>query len=200
MVDGAAALLTMIVGFQRGGIWSSQRGANIVDGGAPYYAVYETSDGRFVSIGAMEEKFYELLLLKLGLKDDADMRPHTDRSKWDYQREQFRACFLTRSRDQWCELLEGTDTCFAPVLTIDEASSHPHLKARQTYIDLHGVNQPAPNPRFSHTPSVSTAPPASLGQHSREILTDWGISAEMVEELCKNNIVFQAGQSTQSQR
>ncbi|MBB5055148.1 alpha-methylacyl-CoA racemase [Afipia massiliensis] len=192
MVDGAAALLTMVVGFQRGGIWSSQRGDNIVDGGAPYYAAYETSDGRFVSIGAMEEKFYELLLTKLNLGDDANMRPHTDRSRWEYQRDRFKACFLTRSRDEWCAVLEGTDTCFAPVLTIDEASSHPHLKARKTYVDLNGVNQPAPNPRFSVTPSASSMPPASLGQHSREVLADWGIASEAIEKLCSSSVVFQA--------
>jgi alpha-methylacyl-CoA racemase len=192
MVDGAAALLTMIVGFQRGGIWSSDRGNNIVDGGAPYYATYETSDGRYVSIGAMEDKFYDILIGKLGLSDDANMRPHTDRSRWDYQRERFKVCFLTRSRDEWCALLEGTDTCFAPVLTIDEASSHPHLKARQTYVDLNGVNQPAPNPRFSATKPAPSAPPAELGQHSREVLADWGITSEAIEKLCRSEVVFQA--------
>lgn len=191
MVDGAAALLTMVVGFRRGGIWSSERGDNIVDGGAPYYAAYETSDGKFVAIGAMEHKFYDLLLLKLGLDDDANMRPHTDRSRWDYQRKTFAACFLTRSRDEWCALLEGTDTCFAPVLTVDEAGAHPHLKARQTYIDLNGVNQPAPNPRFSATQHTQAMPPATLGQHSCEVLADWGIAPDRIEELCRSDIVFQ---------
>lgn len=192
MVDGAAALLTMVVGFQRGGMWSPKRGDNLVDGGAPYYAAYETSDGRFVSIGAMEDKFYELLLSKLGLTNDVNMRPHTDRSRWGYQRERFKSCFLTRSRDEWCALLEGTDTCFAPVLTIEEASNHPHLRSRQTYIDLNGVNQPAPNPRFSETKPASTRPPAELGQHSREVLADWGISQESIDKLCRSSVVFQA--------
>jgi alpha-methylacyl-CoA racemase len=192
MVDGAAALLTMVVGFHRGGIWSSNRGDNIVDGGAPYYAAYETADRRFVAIGAMEEKFYELLLAKLDLNKDANMRPHTDRSRWDYQRERFSACFKTRSRDQWCALLEGTDTCFAPVLTIDEASDHPHLKARQTYIDLNGVNQPAPNPRFNVSRAELSVPPAALGEHSREVLSDWGIAPETIDRLCETGVVFQA--------
>ncbi len=191
MVDGAAALLTMVVGFQRGGIWSSQRGDNIVDGGAPYYATYETSDGRFVSIGAMEDKFYELLLLKLGLANDANMRPHTDRSRWDYQRQRFKSCFLSRSRNEWCALLEGTDTCFAPVLTIDEASRHPHLQARETYVSLNGVTQPAPNPRFSVTKPAPTVPPAEIGQHSREVLADWGIPPEEIERLCETETIFQ---------
>lgn len=192
MVDGAAALLTMIVGFRRGGIWSSERGDNIVDGGAPYYAAYETSDRKYVSIGAMEDKFYELLLSKLGLTDDQEMRPHTDRSKWAYQREKLKKCFLTRSRDEWCDLLEGTDTCFAPVLTMDEASSHPHLKARQTYVDMNGVNQPGPNPRFSLTKPAASMAPAELGQHSRQILADWGLPSDAVDELCRSKVVFQA--------
>lgn len=193
MVDGAAALLTMVVGFRRGGVWSSERGDNIVDGGAPYYAAYETSDRKYVSIGAMEDKFYELLLSKLGLADDHEMRPHTDRSKWAYQREQFKKCFLTRSRDEWCDLLEGTDTCFAPVLTMDEASSHPHLKARQTYVDMNGVNQPGPNPRFSLAKPAASIAPAELGQHSRQILADWGVPSDAVDELCRSKVVFQAG-------
>jgi alpha-methylacyl-CoA racemase len=192
MVDGAAALLTMVVGFERGGIWSAERGDNIVDGGAPYYAAYATSDGKFVTIGAMEHKFYDLLLLKLGLAEDAQMRPHTDRSRWDYQRRRFAACFQMRSRDEWCTLLEGTDTCFAPVLTIQEASTHPHLKARQTYVDLNGVNQPAPNPRFSATKHTHVVPPAALGQHSCEVLADWGIPPETIDKLCNSNIVFQS--------
>ncbi|MBN8980769.1 MAG: CoA transferase, partial [Rhizobiales bacterium] len=107
MVDGAAALLTMVVGFQRGGIWSMQRGDNIVDGGAPYYATYETADARYVAIGAMEHKFYDLLLEKLDLSDDEKMRPHTDRSLWSHQREKFSTIFKQRSRDEWCAILEG---------------------------------------------------------------------------------------------
>lgn len=193
MVDGAAALLTMVVGFQRGGIWSTQRGDNIVDGGAPYYAAYETLDKKYISIGAMEDKFYEVLLSKLDLSNDANMRPHTDRSKWAYQRERFTACFRSRSRDEWCALLERTDTCFAPVLTMEEAGEHPHLKARQTYTDLHGVNQPAPNPRFSVTKPENEIPPAALGQHSREVLADWGIPKGRIEELCQSAVVFQSG-------
>jgi alpha-methylacyl-CoA racemase len=141
----------------------------------------------------MEEKFYELLLSKLGLADDREMRPHTDRSKWGYQRERFRKCFLTRSRDEWCDLLEGTDTCFAPVLTMDEASNHPHIKARRTYVDMNGVNQPGPNPRFSLTEPAASIAPAEFGQHSRQVLTDWGIPVETVDELCRSNVVFQAG-------
>lgn len=192
MVDGAAALLTMVVGFQRGGIWSSRRGDNFVDGGAPYYGAYETSDGRYVAIGAMEDKFYELLLVKLGLADDPMMRPHTDRARWAHQRERLAACFKAKSRDAWCALLEGTDTCFAPVLTMEEAGNHPHIRARQTYADLHGVNQPAPCPRFSATKPSTSIPPATLGEHSRDVLADWGLPAEAIDDLCRAKVVFQA--------
>jgi alpha-methylacyl-CoA racemase len=191
MVDGAAGLLTMVVGFQRAGIWSDKRGDNIVDGGAPYYAVYETSDGRYVSIGAMEDKFYALLLDKLGLSGDVRMMPHTDRSLWDYQRETFSACFRKKTRDQWCEVLEGTDTCFAPVLTMAEAHKHPHLKARQTYARLHGVDQPGPNPRFSVTSPESSIPPAALGEHSRRVLSGWGFSDATIDELLFQKVVVQ---------
>lgn len=191
MVDGAASLLTMVVGFQRAGIWSDQRGDNIVDGGAPYYAVYQTADGRYVSIGAMEHKFYKLLLEKLGLSDDSGMNPHTDRSRWEYQRATFAACFLRKTRDEWCALLEGTDTCFAPVLTMAEAPNHPHLKARQTYTDLHDVSQPAPNPRFSLTKSEGSTPPAALGEHSREVLMDWGFSHTAIADLLRHGTVVQ---------
>jgi alpha-methylacyl-CoA racemase len=191
MVDGAAALLTMVVGFQRAGIWSSRRGDNLVDGGAPYYSVYETADGRYVSIGAIEKKFYELLLTKLELSGDPQMRPQNDRSRWDDQRNKLASVFKTRTRDEWCTLLEGTDTCFAPVLSIEEASSHPHLKARQTYADIHGVNQPAPCPRFSLSQPLHPVPPASPGEHSRSALTSWGFSDATIDELCRDNIVLQ---------
>jgi alpha-methylacyl-CoA racemase len=191
MVDGAAGLLTMVVGFQRAGIWSDKRGDNIVDGGAPYYAVYETSDGRYVSIGAMEDKFYALLVDKLGLANDVRMKPHTDRSLWDYQRETFSACFRKKTRDQWCTILEGSDTCFAPVLSMAEAHEHPHLKARRTYATLHGVNQPAPNPRFGVTQPTSEIPPAVSGEHTRSVLGRWGFSDGAIDELLHQRVVVQ---------
>jgi alpha-methylacyl-CoA racemase len=198
MIDGAASLLTMVVGFQRAGIWSSHRGDNIVDGGAPYYAAYETADGRYVSIGAIEDKFYELLLAKLELEDDPQMSSHNDRSRWDYQRDKFSSVFKTRARDAWCALLEGTDTCFAPVLSLEEASSHPHIKSRQTYADIHGVNQPAPSPRFSLSQPQHSIPPASLGEHSRSVLSTWGFSNDEIDKLCDNGIVFQRSDAMDS--
>ena len=193
MVDGAAALSTMVVGFQRSGIWSSKRGDNIVDGGAPYYRTYETSDGRYVSIGAIEEKFYDMLLSKLGVSNDPQMRPHTDRNLWPHQRAVIASKIKGKTRDDWCHLLEYTDTCFAPVLTLGEACDHPHLKARETFIDLNGVNQPAPNPRFSVTkPSVS-CPPSETGEHTRSVLMDWGFDNDKIDELSRNKVIFQHG-------
>jgi alpha-methylacyl-CoA racemase len=192
MVDGAAALLTMVVGFQRAGIWSMERGDNIVDGGAPYYSTYETSDNRYVAIGAMEQKFYDLLLQKLDLLADEKMRPHTDRSLWSYQRERFASTFRQRSRDEWCAVLEGTDTCFSPVLSIAEAANHPHIKSRKTYREMNGVVQPAPNPRFSSAPEPLPSPPAALGQHSSEVLHEFGVSSDEIAALLKAGVAFQA--------
>lgn len=198
MVDGAAALLTMVVGFRRGGIWSESRGDNIVDGGAPYYATYETSDNKYIAIGAMEQKFYDLLLQKLDLSDDAKMRPHTDRSLWSYQREKFAAIFKQRSRLEWCELLEGTDTCFSPVLSIDEAADHPHIKARGTYRRMNDVVQPAPNPRFSLATDFDPMAPAALGEHSSEVLREFGLPSAEIEALIESGTVFQMGEDKSS--
>lgn len=191
MVDGAAGLMTMIAGFQRAGIWTENRGDNIVDGGAPYYAAYETADGRYVAIGAIEDKFYGLLLDKLGLTDDAMMTPHTDRSRWDYQRKRFAACFRSRTRGEWCDRLEGSDTCFSPVLSIAEAADHPHIKARLTYRDIDGVNQPAPAPRFSASIPDLPSAPADLGGNSREVLARWGFGADEIDGWLRDGVVMQ---------
>lgn len=191
MVDGAAALMTMVVGFHRAGMWSWGRGDNIVDGGAPYYSAYKTADGHYVSIGATEEKFYELLLEKLGLSDAPKMRPHTDRVLWDHQRAVISARIKTRTRQEWCDLLEGTDVCFAPVLTMEEVCDHPHIKARRTYVDLNGVNQRAPNPYFSLTKPHVPSPPAKAGPHSRLVLSKCGFEEDTIDELCRSGVVFQ---------
>ncbi len=191
MVDGAAALATMVVGFQRAGIWTDRRGDNIVDGGAPYYATYETADGRHVALGAMEKKFYALLLEKLGLADDAGMTPHTDRARWPYQRRILAERFKTGTRDEWCALLEGTDACFAPVLSFDEAAAHPHLSARRTFADINGVSQPAPAPRLSRTQPTPGAPPAVAGEHSTELLRAFGFDETQIAALLQQGVVVQ---------
>ncbi|AEA27638.1 CaiB/BaiF CoA transferase family protein [Pseudonocardia benzenivorans] len=176
MTDGVAALSASIVGFTNMGVWRPERESNFLDGGAPYYDSYETSDGRHVTIGSIEPQFYALLLDKLGL--DAAEWPQDDRRRWPELHARLAEIFRGRTRDEWCELLEGTDVCFAPVLGFDEAPKHPHLAARGTYVEEHGMLQPAPVPRFSRTPGAIQTPPCSPGQHTREVLADWGFTSE----------------------
>jgi alpha-methylacyl-CoA racemase len=152
MVDGAALQFAMIMGFRAQGFWSDKRESNLLDGGAPFYDTYETADGRWVSIGALEPQFYAELLTRLGL--DADDWPQYDRGRWHLLRERFTEIFMTKTRDEWTEALGGTDACFAPVLTPDEAAAHPQNSARAVYQEVDGVLQPSPAPRFSRTPAA----------------------------------------------
>lgn len=182
MVDGVALLGSLFYGLLQAGLWSDRRGANELDGGAPWYGTYRTRDGSWIAIGPVERRFYELMLEKLGLDDPAlkDRAP----SNWEYLRQAFEAAFATRDRDEWCRLLEGTDICFAPVLSLGEAPNHPHLAARATFVEFDGVLHPAPAPRFSRTESAIQGPPPAVGEHSRAILAGWGFSeAEIAETL-----------------
>lgn len=159
MVDGAALLMSMMWGFRAKGLWSGDRGENYLDTGAPYYDVYETSDGRFIAIGSIEPQFYRRLLELTGLDRDPAFQQQ-NRPEWvEQQRDRLTAIFRTKTRQAWCELMEGTDVCFAPVLDFDEAPAHPHNRERQTFIELAGVMQPAPAPRFSATPAPSPRAP-----------------------------------------
>jgi alpha-methylacyl-CoA racemase len=180
MVDGAALLSTMIVGLVEKGLWKLEREANLLDGGAHFYDLYETADGEHVAIGSIEPQFYAELLQLLGL--DPSEYPQ-DRERWAELSERMEAVFKTRTRAEWVGLLEGTDVCFAPVLDFAEAAEHPHLKARETYVEAFGTVQPAPAPRFSRTPGEISSPPSIPGQHSREILGDWGFAASEIEAL-----------------
>jgi alpha-methylacyl-CoA racemase len=175
MVDGSAILMTMIWGFRALGIWGD-RGTNVLDTGAPFYDTYETADGKFVSVGALEPQFYRELLERTGLLGEVDPARQMDQSAWPELRERLTAVFRSKTRDEWCELLDGTDACFAPVLTMDEAAEHPHLVARHTIVTEQGVAQPAPAPRFSRTPGAIRRPPAWPGQHTDEALADWGFA------------------------
>jgi alpha-methylacyl-CoA racemase len=192
MIDGASALLTMIVGFHRAGLWSDNRGENILDGGAPFYRTYRTADDKFVAIGAVEPKFYHLLLEKIGLADNPDMHPQMDRSKWPLQAEKMAAVIERFTRDEWCSRLEHEDVCFAPVLSLCEAHDHPHIKARQTYADYHGINQPAFAPRFDRTVPSTPAEPCSPGQHSRLVLNEWQFSSAEIDQLIKSGVIVQS--------
>jgi alpha-methylacyl-CoA racemase len=182
MVDGAASLLTAIYGMHGSGSWSLDRGTNILDTGAHFYGTYECSDGKWISIGSIEAKFHQELLEKLGL-DPSDIPDRMDRARWVEHKKRLTGLFLSKSRDEWCAIMEGSDVCFAPVLSMAEAPEHPHNKARGTFVEIDGVVQPGPAPRFSRTPGQVQSPPADPGQHSDEILADWGWSAERVAVL-----------------
>jgi alpha-methylacyl-CoA racemase len=174
MVDGVTAMMGLVISWRRAGLWSLARADNFVDGGAPYYSTYKTGDGLYVAIGAMEEKFYDLLLDKLGISGIRHMRPHTDRELWPEQRKIFQATFATKTRKEWCDLLEGSDACFAPVLTMDEAIEHPHIQARGVYIHVNGVAHPAPAPKLSRTPATIRSGSPHIGEHTSQVLSEWG--------------------------
>jgi alpha-methylacyl-CoA racemase len=182
IVDGAASLMTFAYGLLRADLWTDERGENTLDSGAPWYDVYETLDGKHVSIGAIESRFYQELLHRLGL-DREDLPAQGDRAGWPKLRARFAEVFRTRSREEWSILLEGTDTCFAPVLSIDEAPEHPHAAARGNYVTIAGIKQPGPAPRFSRTkPEIRCAPPVP-GEHTEAALRDWGVSETEIAAL-----------------
>ncbi len=183
MTDGTALLTAMFRGFKEGGLWKAERYANFLDGAAHYYDNYRCADGKYVSVGAIEPKFYALLREKIGATDPAFDAQH-DETQWPALKAKMEAIFLTRTRDEWCALLEGSDACFAPVLDWDEAATHPHNQARQTFIRVDDVTQPAPAPRFSRTPAPTPGSVASAGQHTEEILHDWGIDESVIAACC----------------
>lgn len=175
MSDGAASLSAMFYGFRAAGIWSDDREANLLDGGAHFYDTYECSDGKWVSVGAIEPQFYAILLEKAGLTDPG-FAAQMDRSKWADLKQKMMTVFKTKTRDEWCEIMEGTDICFAPVLSMAEAPTYKHNADRGTFETVEGVVQPGPAPRFSKTPSAIQRSPAGIGEHQEEVLKDWGIA------------------------
>jgi alpha-methylacyl-CoA racemase len=182
MVDGAASLLAAVYGIHGSGGWNDQRGTNVLDTGAHFYGTYECSDGNWISIGSIEGKFHAELLEKLGLTDD-DIPNRNDRARWKEHKLRLTELFLSKTRDEWCEIMEGTDICFAPVLSMAEAPEHPHNVKRGTFIELEGVVQPGPAPRFSRTPGEVQGPVPDPGQHTDEVLGDWGWSADDIASL-----------------
>ena len=182
MTDGAAALMAMIYGMAGNGQWTDQRQANLLDGGAPYYGTYRCADGKWVAVGALEPQFYALLLDKLGL-DDPMFRSQSDRSMWPRLRAALADAFARRTREEWCEVLQGTDACFAPVLDLAEAPAHPHNASRGTLVERDGVVQPAPAPRFSRTAAALRRSPPQPGEHGREILAENGFSPAEIQSL-----------------
>jgi len=183
MSDGAASLMAMFYGFKAAGSWKEERRSNLLDGGAHFYDTYQCKDGKWVSIGSIEPQFYALLLEKTGLAGDPEFAHQMDRSKWDGLRTRLAAAFATKTQDEWSAIMGGTDVCFAPILDMDEAPKHPHNAARKTFVELGGVVQPAPAPRFSATPGAIQGPPPAIGAHDVEALTDWGFSDADVRAL-----------------
>lgn len=184
MTDGAASLMAMFYGFKAAGIWQGGRRNNMLDGGAHFYDTYQCSDGGWISIGSIEPQFYALLLEKTGISDP-DFKAQMDRGAWPSLRERLAKVIAAKTRDQWCEIMEATDVCFAPVLDLDEAPRHKHNVARQTFVEVAGVTQPAPAPRFSATPGAISGPPPAIGAHNSQALTDWGFSADDIAALEK---------------
>lgn len=182
MVDGAASLMGFFHGFRAMGIWNDDRGTNMLDTGAPYYDVYETSDGKYVSIGSIEPQFYAELREKLGL-DDAKWDAQQTRADWPDRKADLAEIFMMKTREEWCELIEGSDVCFAPVLSIEEAPKHPHNVARGTFTEVAGVTQPGPAPRFSRTEAKIQGPAAHAGQHSDELLAEFGFDDAEIASL-----------------
>ena len=182
MTDGTASLLSPFYGMIAMGMWTKERMDNRLDGGAHYYGSYACADGKFISIGSIEPQFYALLL-ELCEIDDPEFAKQNDKQHWASLRGKLEALFATQTRDHWCALLEGTDVCFAPVLDLQEAPNHPHNVARQSFVEIDGVTQPAPAPRFSRTPTSVQAPAAMAGEHSEEILSDWGFAANEISAL-----------------
>ena len=177
MVDGAALLMANIAGYRAAGDHVGPRGANLLDGGAPFYDVYETADGAYVSVGPTEPKFHAELCRLLDIDPVGGVEAQYDESTWPERQALLTKLFKTRTRQEWCDLLEDTDACFAPVLTLDEAPEHPHLAARATFVDLEGIMQPAPAPRFSRTPGAIAGPPPLVTSDAESILADWSVPA-----------------------
>ena len=182
MVDGAAVLTTMFHGLRAMGFWNDERGTNLLDSGAHFYDVYECKDGKFISVGSIEPQFYAELIERTGVDGEALGR-QMDRARWEGNKATLETLFREKTRAEWCEVLEGTDVCFAPVLSLGEAPEHPHNRARGTFVEAHGMVQPAPAPRFSRTePTIQGAPP-NPGSQTREALEDWGFAADEVSAL-----------------
>ncbi len=193
MVDGVAVLMSMFWAFRQVGYFDETKpGTNLLDTGAHFYDVYECSDAKFVSIGSIEPQFYAVLMEKTGLSDDPMFANQMDSTRWPELKARMAEVMLTKTSAEWCALMEGSDVCFAPVLTMSEAAKHPHNVERKTFIDVAGITQPAPAPRFSRTTNSVPTPPAHPGQHSREILRDWGFADSTIESLIVSGAVKEA--------
>jgi alpha-methylacyl-CoA racemase len=182
MTDGSAALMAMIYGLRASGFWADERGVNLLDGGAHFYDTYETADGKYISVGSLEPQFYELLLKHTQI-DDKEFKNQMDVTKWPAFKEKLGAVFKTKTRDEWTKIMGDTDICFAPVLSLDEAPRHPQNELRKTFVELEGVTQPAPAPRFSRTPPEIRKPPPQPGSDTEDVLVELGFGPDRIEAL-----------------
>ena len=182
MTDSTALMASMLYGFKAAGMWSNERYANLLDGATHFYDTYECSDGKFMAVGAIEPQFYRQLLEVLEISDE-DFKRQNDPAMWGELKERMTAIFLTKPRDIWAEMFEGVDACVSPVLDWDEAIAHPHNQARETFTEIAGVVQPSPTPKFSRSTPGTPSPPAAKDADTQEILADWGISNEAINQL-----------------
>ncbi len=192
MVDGAAALMAMFFSMSAGGGFTEQRGTNLLDGGAHFYDTYETGDGKHICIGSIEPQFYALLIEKAEL-DPAEFAPQMNPAEWPRLKAKLTEVFKTKTRDEWCAIMEGTDVCFAPVLSIWEAPNHAHAKARDSFLEVDGIMQQAPAPRFDRTPAQVQHGARIPGQDSNEVLSSFGFTAAEIAALNAANVVTQVG-------
>jgi alpha-methylacyl-CoA racemase len=199
MIDGIGSLMTNQFGYAASGQWVFEREANFIDGGAPWYNVYETKDGKYVSIASVERKFYDQLLLVLGL-DSAELPDQLDRSRWPEMRERFADIFRSKTRNEWCDVMEGAEACFAPVLGLDEAVAHPQMRARNCFVDVDGVTHPAPAPRFSRTPSSIRRGAPTPGENTAEVMSAWGFSDAEVTDFRGRGAIMWSGVRFQPSR
>jgi alpha-methylacyl-CoA racemase len=188
MCDGAASLMSYFFGLHAAGAHSSTRTANMLDGGAPFYNVYRCADGKWIALGAIEPKFYALLLEKTGLEDQSCAQ-QMQRQNWPELKKKIAAVIAEKSRGEWCAILEGSDACFAPILDMEEAPAHRHNRERNTFVEVAGVVQPAPAPRFAATPAAIQGPPPAIGEHNDSALRDWGFSEARMDELRRDAII-----------
>ena len=188
MVDGTAALMAMFFSMGAGGGFNDERGTNMLDSGAHFYDTYETKDGKFVCVGSIEPQFYALLVEKGGLDSDR-FGDQMDRSRWPEYKQELEQVFRAKTRDEWCEIMEGSDVCFAPVLSIFEAPQHPHNQYRSTFVEIDGVVQPAPAPRFSRTPAQVRGSAKSPGADTTEILSELGCSEDEIARLAESGAI-----------
>ena len=191
MVDGAASLMAMFHSMRALGVWNDERGTNLLDTGSHFYDVYECADGRYISIGSIEPQFYSELLRLTGLDQEEDFASQMVRTSWPDLKERITAVFMTKTRDEWCEIMDATDVCFAPVLSLDEVSDHPHNAARNAFLEIDGIVQPAPAPRFSRTEADTPRGSRAPGEDSRQVLLEAGYNETDIESLLASGAVVQ---------